>query len=104
MTFGERIKTARERRELTLMEVALRVNVTEATIQRYESGARCNPGYDVIVALARELEIPLQALMGWDDEGADDDIRILARCRRTSGAEFSTRAAQLFRYMTEDDE
>lgn len=104
MTFGEKIKAARERKGLTLLETAALAGVTQATVQRYESGARCNPGYDVIIALSRGLDIPLRSLMGWDSEEADSDIRILARSRSFSGQEFNVRAAQLFRYMTEDDD
>jgi transcriptional regulator with XRE-family HTH domain len=53
MTFGERVKAQREHMGMTLAQVADKVGVSEATMQRYESGVIKNPAQPKIAALAR---------------------------------------------------
>lgn len=55
MTFGEKIKAQRHRREITMDELARRVGVSTPTIQRYESGAIANVRRDKISKLAEAL-------------------------------------------------
>lgn len=67
----DNIKKRRKQLNLTLLEVAQSIGVTEATLQRYESGAIKNIPYDKIEALSYALKTTPQKLMGWDD---DNDI------------------------------
>lgn len=69
MTLGERIKRRREELGMTLLQVANQVGVSEATVQRYESGEIKNPKQPRIRALARALSVDVNYLMDWEDEG-----------------------------------
>lgn len=66
MNIGERIKDARIKKDLTLLEVAERLGKTEATIQRYESGNIKNLKNDIILELAQILNVSPAYLMGWE--------------------------------------
>jgi len=68
MTFGERIKARRESMGYTLAQVAEKVGVSEATMQRYESGVIKNPAQPKIAALARTLNVDVNYLMAWEQE------------------------------------
>lgn len=68
MTFGERVKMRRESLGYTLAYVAEKVGVSEATMQRYESGVIKNPTQPRIAALARALSVDVNYLMAWDDD------------------------------------
>lgn len=67
-TINDRIKERRLSLNYTLLELADKLNVKEATVQRYESGAIKNIPYDTIVRLADILKCDPQYLMGWSDE------------------------------------
>ncbi|MDM5352621.1 XRE family transcriptional regulator [Lysinibacillus sphaericus] len=74
MNIGDRIKKARLKRGMTLIEVAERLNKTEATIQRYESGNIKNLKNDTIEELANVLNVSPAYLMGWDTPSKPDNI------------------------------
>lgn len=63
----ERIKERRQQLGLTLLTVAEKLNTTEATIQRYESGNIKNIPHDRIVELANALNCSPAYLMGWSE-------------------------------------
>lgn len=67
MSFSQRLKKAREARGMTLLELANKIERTEATVQRYESGNIKNLKNDTIEALAKALNVSPVYLMGWDD-------------------------------------
>lgn len=61
----------RERRidlGLTMKELAMRIGVSEGTISRWESGNIGNMRRDKVARLSKELEIPLEVLMGWQTD------------------------------------
>ena len=68
MTIGQRIKEARERREMTLDEVAKRCNTTKQTIFKYENEIVTNIPYDKIVLLSNALDVSPSYLFGWDEK------------------------------------
>ena len=68
MTIGQRIKEARERREMTLDEVAKRCNTTKQTIYKYENEIVTNIPYDKIVLLSNALDVSPSYLFGWDEK------------------------------------
>ncbi|MEB7779225.1 helix-turn-helix domain-containing protein [Mammaliicoccus fleurettii] len=68
MTFSKRLKESRKKRGLTLSELGNKINKTEATIQRYESGSIKNLKNDTIEQLADALNVSPSYLMGWDEE------------------------------------
>ncbi len=63
----ERIKERRLDRDMTLLEVANKLGVKEATIQRYESGEIKNIKHETIVKLAEIFDCSPAYLMGWED-------------------------------------
>ena len=70
MTFGERVKARRLELGYTLLQLAEKIGVTEATMQRYESGSIKNPAQPRIAALAQALGVDANYLMAW---GQDDE-------------------------------
>lgn len=71
MDLKDIIKNRRRVLNLTLNEVAQKVGVSKATVQRWESGTIKNLRRDKISKLAKALEITPSSLMGW---GSEDDI------------------------------
>ena len=67
MTFSKRLKESRKKQGITLSELGNRINKTEATIQRYESGNIKNLKNDTIEELATALNVSPAYLMGWED-------------------------------------
>lgn len=63
----DRIKERRTELNLTLLEVANKLGVTEATVQRYESGEIKNIKHDMIVKIATILKCSPQYIMGWSN-------------------------------------
>lgn len=55
-TFGKIIKSARQRSEFTMEELAERVGITERYLYRIENEDK-KPSYDVLYKLIRELSI-----------------------------------------------
>ena len=59
--FGEKIRTVRERRALTLREVADRAGVSESLVSQIERN-RVSPAIDTLLALTDALDIDLEYL------------------------------------------
>ena len=68
MTIGQRIRAARERRDMTLDEVAQRCNTTKQTIFKYENEIVTNIPYDKIVLLSEALDVSPSYLFGWEEK------------------------------------
>lgn len=66
-TVNQRIKKMRLSKGMTLLDVAEKLGVKEATVQRYESGNIKNIKYETIEALAEIFSCSPQHLMGWDN-------------------------------------
>ena len=64
---ANRIKDLRIKKDMTLLQIADRLGVSESTVQRYESGHIKNLKYETIVDLANILQCTPAYLMGWDD-------------------------------------
>ena len=65
---AQRIKELRLQANMTLLELANKLGVSEGTVQRYESGNIKNLKYDTIVNLANVFGCTPAYLMGWDDD------------------------------------
>lgn len=63
----DRIKERRNALGLTLLEIAEQLNVTEATMQRYENGQIKNIKHETIYALSQILKCSPSYLMGWSN-------------------------------------
>ena len=67
MSIGQRIKAARERRGMTLDDVAKLCNTTRQTIYKYENEI-VNIPYDKIVLLYQALNVSPSYLFGWEEK------------------------------------
>jgi transcriptional regulator with XRE-family HTH domain len=72
--FGEKLRLVRERKGLTLKEVARRVNVSESLISQIERN-RVSPSIDTLMSIADTLEIDLEYL--FQDYKKDKDVSIV---------------------------
>lgn len=72
------LKIRRKELGLTLKDIADRMNVTEATVQRWESGNIKNLRHGRITKLAEILDTTPAYLMGWElpdnAEQSDDEL------------------------------
>lgn len=67
MGMPEIMKKRRDELDLTLLDIAKEIGVSEATVQRYESGRIKNLRQDKIVKLASVLQLTPAQLLGWED-------------------------------------
>lgn len=67
MKYNEFIKNRRIELGLTLEEVATRVGVTKATVQRWESGLIANLRRDKIATLAKALDTSPAFILGFEN-------------------------------------
>lgn len=77
---NERIKERRLSLGLTLLDVADKLGVKEATVQRYESGDIKNIKHETIVQLSEILNCSPSYLMGWQKEKTDNE-KLLERLK-----------------------
>lgn len=64
----ERIYSRRKELKITLKELAEKAGITEATMQRYESGKIKTIPYDKLTIIANVLEMSPAELLGWTDD------------------------------------
>lgn len=74
MTTGERIKHLREQKGMSQVLLADKVGVSKQTLYKYENNIVANIPYDKVVALAKELNVSPQYLLGWVSDEPDDLI------------------------------
>ena len=83
MTIGDRLRAARRRRGWSQTELARRSKISQSTIWRIENGVIPQPKMDVVIALAKALEVDLAELVPAiasakpQDEGVDIDDEAL---------------------------
>lgn len=80
----DRIKERRLALGLTLLDVANRLGVKEATVQRYESGEIKNIKHDTVLRLSQILNCAPAYLMGWESPAStqNDNKRPAAKDER----------------------
>lgn len=98
----------------TLKEVADEVGVAEATVSRWESGNIANVRGDRVLKYASALAVPPAFITGEMTElpsesdrlpeGADDDLRIIARKMDRMTAKDRKKLMTIIDAMFEDDE
>ncbi len=81
MQLSEILKKRRSELGYTLLEIANRMNVSEATVQRWESGNIKSLRYERIAKLADVLQIEPSALMGWEKKPSPVSIPVLGYVR-----------------------
>lgn len=70
MNIGNKLKQRRKELKMTMLEVSKKVNVSEATISRWESGDIANMKRDKIALLAKALQVTPAYIMGWEEEAS----------------------------------
>ena len=68
MQLSDVLKTRRAELGYTLLDIAKKMGVAEATVQRWESGVIKSIRYDKITKLAEVLDVDPVDLMGWEEE------------------------------------
>ncbi|WP_295092464.1 LexA family transcriptional regulator [uncultured Ruminococcus sp.] len=74
MKTGERIRRAREKKEVTQQELADAVGTTKQNIYKYENGIVTNIPSDNIEKIAAYLRVSPGYLMGWEEESIFDQF------------------------------
>ncbi len=74
MNVNKKLKYRRKELGLTMLDVAKKVGVSEATISRWESGDIANMRRDKIVLLANALDVTPSFIMGWEDLSEETGI------------------------------
>lgn len=67
MSIGQRIKYAREHKNLTMDEVAKQCKTTKQTIFKYENEIVTNIPYEKIVLLSKALDVSPSYLFEWNE-------------------------------------
>jgi transcriptional regulator with XRE-family HTH domain len=80
---GKRIKAAREKRDMTMKQVAEAIGVTEATFSRYESGHIEKIPLSRIEAISNVLGVDPAEIMGWKRK--DPPAQVTLAAHRTDG-------------------
>lgn len=94
MSVGQRIRQAREARNMTLDEVAKQCSTTRQTIYKYENEIVTNIPYDKIVLLTKALHVTPAYLFGVDTQNSSPSEQNL-----TEGEQLML---ELFRKIPED--
>ena len=68
LTTGERIKIARERAGMSVMQLAEGLGKNRATVHRYESNEIENIPAEVLIKIGAKVGCPLSFLFGWQDD------------------------------------
>jgi transcriptional regulator with XRE-family HTH domain len=92
--FGEKIRAVRERRALTLKEVAERAGVSESLVSQIERN-RVSPAIDTLLALADALDIDLEFLFA--DYKKERSVRVVKAAGREVFARPGVRYEKLAR-------
>lgn len=66
-TFPARLREVRENRKLSRNQLADILQITERAYQYYEQGKR-EPPYDRLIAIAQELDVSIDYLLGLKDD------------------------------------
>lgn len=77
MTVGERIKLARETKNLSQTDLANACKISKQTLYKYENNIITNIPSDKIEAIANYLSISPAYLMGWETDNKDTDNNLI---------------------------
>ena len=76
MSVGQRLRSARKDRGMTLKELGEAIDKSESVVQRYESGVIANLDNEVIAKLANALNVNPAYLMGWIEVNPTNTVKI----------------------------
>jgi len=104
LIINERIKEMRNARNFTLLEVAEKLGVKEATMQRYESGEIKNIKHETIVKLADIFNCSPVYLMGWSNRITGTENQNLPPLAEQIEKEYGKAAASALSLFVQLDE
>ena len=67
INLGNKLKTLRIQRQMTLKDVACRVGVSKSIVSAYENGSR-RPSYEMLIKLARLFNVTTDYLLGLEQK------------------------------------
>ena len=67
INLGNKLKTLRTQRQMTLKDVACRVGVSKSIVAAYENGSR-RPSYEMLIKLARLFDVTTDYLLGLEQK------------------------------------
>ena len=76
MDMGEKIKSLREQKGMTLEELGNKVGVGKSTVRKWETGMIANMRRDKIAKVANALDVDPAYLMGWEDEPISQGVML----------------------------
>lgn len=74
MTVGEKIKKAREAKNIAQVDLASQVGISKQTLYKYENSIITNIPSNKIEAIAKALDTTPASLMGWEDSSQSDNL------------------------------
>jgi transcriptional regulator with XRE-family HTH domain len=92
--FGEKLRTVRERRGLTLREIAEKAGLSESMVSQIERN-RVSPAMDTLLSLADALDLDLEYL--FEDYRRERPVRVVPRAARLVFAKSGVRYERLAR-------
>ncbi|WP_170006646.1 helix-turn-helix domain-containing protein [Bacillus fonticola] len=72
---GDRVKTFRKVKKLSITELAYRAGVAKSYISDLERDAKSNPSIHFIEKIAKVLDVPVDELIGRDSPALDGEWR-----------------------------
>src|SRR5689334_2707110 len=85
MALGERIKTLRVQKNLSLQDVAERVGASKAHIWELETGRARNPTIELVTNLARCFGVGIADLVGENPDAESEEPELVALFRDLKG-------------------
>ena len=107
---NEMIKIRRKELGMTLLQLSEKMDVKEATVQRWESGNIKTIKYETIERLAHALNCTPQYLMGWEDKNDlvllphDEAMAEINKYLSILSPEKLNEASHFLRFLTESEE
>ena len=101
---GNRIKISREKANMSLNDVALKLGVNKSTILRYENGEISKVKAPIIESLADVLHVSPHYLLGWvdgEEEQKKNDIQTDIILRMRTDNTFMSVVENLYKLDTE---
>ena len=103
MTLGERIRSAREAKGMTLEELGKLCNTTRQTINKYESGIVTNIPLDRIEMIALHLGTTPEELLGWGSSSSSSEkVQTITQLLPSASDEQLAQIEKYIRFVLQD--
>lgn len=103
MDIGQKIKSLREEKGMTLEELGDKVGVGKSTVRKWETGIIANMRRDKIVKVAEALGTDPAYLMGWEKEEQVADVLLKAYKSELILDEQLKRIIEYYKLMNQSD-